>query len=1079
MKTTPIAKITRPVITHILPRKRLFQHLKSSRDKPIIWVSGPPGSGKTTLVASYLEACKIPCLWYQVDEGDADIATFFYYMSTAVKNAAPGIRKPLKLLTPEYLKGIPTFTRRYFEDLCTRVKTPFILVYDNYQEVPLNSEFHEMIIHGLDVVPKGVNVIVLSRKDSPPSFARFLVNNKMSVLGWNEIRFTMEESKEIFRIKGQETLSDEVFLQAHKKTGGWIAGLVLIMKSAGLKQLDYQALEALIPEEIFHYFAVEIFEKTDKEIQEFLLKTAFLPRVNAQMAEKLTGISISGKILSDLNRNNYFTERHSDYKPVYEYHPLFKDFLLSRARNSFTHDEVSAIQRNAAFLSKEAGWIEDAVTLAREAEDWEEFVKLILGQSQSFISGGRFKTLEEWIMSIPEEIMDKIPWLQYWLGICRMPFNPNESLPYFEKAFHQFKEQRDAAGIFLALSGVLDSISHSFSAFMQFDRWIPTFFELLSEYREFPSKDIEARVVNSMLYAFMLRQPQHPDYETWAERALSLTKDIADINIRIHTLAPLAGYRLFSGELSKAKLIIDLFRGIIQSSSVTQLALIWLKDEDAVYYRLTANFEECHKSATEGLKLASESGIHFMDHFLLGNGAAGALSTGEMATAKKYLHDLSLHLGKMPLWSECLYHTLETWSALLQKNLSKALSHADMALKLSDQIGMPQTEAIYHLGKALVMHELGKKSGALEHIAETRKICSSVKILQVEFRCLLAEAQFAFDRRDETSGLDFLRKAMSLGKEQGYVTTDFWIPSVMAKLCIKALEAGIEIEYVQDLIRRRNLIPEPPPIECENWPWAVKIHTLGQFGLFINGKPLQFPVKAHAKLLEMLKVLIAFGGRDINEYQLADTLWPEADGDKAHSAFSTSLHRLRQLLGNEKAIQVRGGRVSLDLRYCWVDAYAFERLLEQAESSGSIDLIGKAISLYKGAFLSDVDEVWVYPFREHLRSKFLREVERLGNIWEKDGQWDKAAHCYCRGLEVDNLSEGLYQRLMICYQQLGRRADAIEVYNRCRKTLHAVLGVEPSNKTEAIYKRIMQDVNVKKNSTLKTFSLWDPDEHSE
>jgi len=1079
MKTTPIAKITRPVITHILPRKRLFQHLNSSRDRPIIWINGPPGSGKTTLIASYLDAIKIPSIWYKVDEGDADIATFFYYMGIAAKKAAPGKLKSLPLLTPEYLQDIPTFTKRYFEDLCSFQKPPFAIIFDNYQEVPLNSEFHEMIVHGLDVIPKGVNVIVLSRKDSPPSFARFLVNNRMSILGWNEIRFTMEESKEIFRTKGRENISDEVFLQVHKKTGGWVAGLVLIMKSAGMKQLDYQALEALIPEEIFHYFAVEIFEKTDKEIREFLLKTAFLPRVNAQMAERLTSISISGKILSDLNQNNYFTERRSDYKPVYEYHPLFKDFLLSRARNSFTHVEVSAIQRNAALLSKEEGWIEDAVTLAREAEDWEEFVNLILSQSLSLISGGRFKTLEDWILSVPGEIKDKIPWLQYWLGVCRMPFNPNESLPYFEKAFHQFKNQRDAVGIFLSLSGVLDSISHSFSAFQRFDQWISIFYELLSEYKEFPSKEIEARVISSMLYAFMLRQPQHPDYETWSERALAITKDIGDINIRMHTLMPLVGYRLFSGELTIAKRLIDSFREQIQSSAVTQLALIWLKDEEAVHYRETANFEECHKSTTEGLKLASESGIHFMDHFLLGNGAAGALSTGETATAKKYLHDLSLYLGKMPLWAECHYHILETWYALLQRDPSKALSHADMALKFSDQIGMPQTEAIYHLGKALVMHELGKENEALEHLAHARKIYSSVRIFQVEFRCLLAEAQFAFDRGDEASGLDFMRKAMAIGKEQGYVTTDFWIPSVMAKLCVKALEAGIEIEYVQDIIRRRNLISDTPPFECENWPWAVKIYTLGQFGLFINGKPLQFPVKAHAKLLEMLKVLITFGGHDVSEYQLADTLWPEADGDKAHSAFSTSLQRLRQLIGNEKAIQVRGGRVSLDLRYCWVDAYAFEHLLEKAESNGTVHHIEKAVSLYRGSFLGNTDEVRFVPFRENLRSKFLRAAEKLGILMEKDDQWEKAIECYVKGLGVDNLAEGLYQRLMNCYERLGQKGDSLSVYHRCRKTLNAVLGIEPSSKTETIYKRIMQDINVKKNSTLKTFSLWDTDEHSE
>jgi ATP/maltotriose-dependent transcriptional regulator MalT len=50
------------------------------RERPVIWIAGPAGCGKTTLVSSYLEARGIPCLWDQIDQGDADPATFFYYL---------------------------------------------------------------------------------------------------------------------------------------------------------------------------------------------------------------------------------------------------------------------------------------------------------------------------------------------------------------------------------------------------------------------------------------------------------------------------------------------------------------------------------------------------------------------------------------------------------------------------------------------------------------------------------------------------------------------------------------------------------------------------------------------------------------------------------------------------------------------------------------------------------------------------------------------------------------------------------------------------------------------------------------
>ena len=116
----PIAKITRPIITGVLPRERPFHLLDSGLNRPVTWIAGPAGSGKTTLIASYLDARKLPCIWYQIDEGDADIATLFYYMGLAAEKTCPG-EKPLPLLTPEYLAGIPVFARRYFEELYGRL----------------------------------------------------------------------------------------------------------------------------------------------------------------------------------------------------------------------------------------------------------------------------------------------------------------------------------------------------------------------------------------------------------------------------------------------------------------------------------------------------------------------------------------------------------------------------------------------------------------------------------------------------------------------------------------------------------------------------------------------------------------------------------------------------------------------------------------------------------------------------------------------------------------------------------------------------------------------------------------------
>lgn len=64
-----------------------------AREFPVVWVSGLAGSGKTTLITSYLDSRHVPCLWYSIDRGDGDMATFFYYMGLAANFLAANYKQ--------------------------------------------------------------------------------------------------------------------------------------------------------------------------------------------------------------------------------------------------------------------------------------------------------------------------------------------------------------------------------------------------------------------------------------------------------------------------------------------------------------------------------------------------------------------------------------------------------------------------------------------------------------------------------------------------------------------------------------------------------------------------------------------------------------------------------------------------------------------------------------------------------------------------------------------------------------------------------------------------------------------------
>jgi DNA-binding SARP family transcriptional activator len=364
------------------------------------------------------------------------------------------------------------------------------------------------------------------------------------------------------------------------------------------------------------------------------------------------------------------------------------------------------------------------------------------------------------------------------------------------------------------------------------------------------------------------------------------------------------------------------------------------------------------------------------------------------------------------------------------------------------------------------MHELGKNKEAVDNLLHAYDSATRSKNKLQLFYIFLARSRFDFDEGKEASGISFLRKAFAIGSEEGIMHTSSEYPSNLSILCAKALEAGIEMEYVQEMIRIRKLTPEKPYLYLENWPWPLKIYTLGHFAILKDGQSVQFSRKVQQRPLSVLKAMIAFGGREVKEDYIMDALWPEADGDMAQQSSATNLHRLRQLLGYEGAIQRQEGKLTLNDRLCWVDTWAFEAIIEQADAllkkrkpESAFQLIEKAIGIYKGPFLvKEIDQPWTVSMAERLRNKFLRNVEKLGLHYQESNQWEKALDCYLKGLEIDDLAEEFYCGLMTCYHRLGRKTDVLGVYHRYQKTISSLPGFEPSAKIEAMHKNLIKNI---------------------
>jgi DNA-binding SARP family transcriptional activator len=1053
----PIAKVTCPASTGYFPRHRLYRLLDKARKTPVLWITGPPGCGKTALISSYIKSRRLPCLWYKVDEADADLATFFYYLGLAVGKAAPRKRKRLPLLTPERMPGLSVFAQRYFEDLSSMLPVPSLLVLDDCHRMREDSVFFETLREGISRLAPGIGTALISRNDPHPAFARDRANRHMEAFGWNDLRLTPEEVAGIARLQRKEKPAPELVKYLFERTDGWAAGLVLLLERTDKGRVEPRTIGQQVSAEIIDYFGSEIFRRLDEDRRDFLLRTAFLPRMTSSMAEKLTGVESAGSILSEMNRHNQFTKKYLQREPVYEYHDLFREFLLEQATGVFSGEKLAEIRKAAAALLEQAGYVEDAAVLFRGSGDWKALSQLILSQARSLVSQARYQTLLEWLGALPKEVLDDDPWLLYWKGVCLMPFSPEESRARFEEALGKFDARREASGVFRSWAGVVESIITPVENLTPLDGWISLLPRLLEKYDGLPPGEIGDEVTCSMYRALSFRQYPRADVELWTPRAIAVAQTTTDKRLKFMlTLSFLVSFQITKDTREAERLFASL-REMLRQPDATPLMRLSVDMVEAVLLVLCAQYERCLRVTTEGLAFAENMGVHVVDAFLQVYSAEAAQNLRDFETANRFLDQLAATLDTMKPLPLGQYHHLAASEALHRRDLARAAFHSRECVRLWDESGFTTHIHAAWILAARVHHALHEDEDAFRLVAETRRNGYEIRNFYGVWASYLTEAYFHLERNDDAAAIAPLRKGLQVGRETGLFGASLEMQDIFEKASVKALKEGIEVDYVRELIRRNRLAPDPANPDLEQWPWPVKVYTLGRFGLLVDDRPVKFGRKVQQKPLALLKALVALGGREVPEAVLAEFLWPEADGDLAHHSFEVALSRLRKLLGTEDALVLREGRLSLSNRHCWVDVWAFARFLGQAEKARkegkgteAIRQFEKALSLYTGPFLQSEEMTCAASPREKLRSGFLRAVAHLGRCYEDRERWEEAVSCYGKGIEADDLAEELYRRLMVCHIRQGREAEALSVYRRCRKTLSSVLGVDPSAETRSI-----------------------------
>jgi LuxR family maltose regulon positive regulatory protein len=1052
-KPQQLAKLSRPRLYDAVLRERLFMLLDEKRKHPAIWITGPPGSGKTTLVCSYLEDRKLRGIWYQVDAGDGDLSTFFYYLTEAAK-ALPSRKKPLPLLTPEYLPDVPGFARRYFRELFSRLPDAGILVLDNFQEAA-QGVLDQVIGIAVSEVPGSMALMVISRAEPLAEFSKHLPNERLVVLGWDELKLRFDEARAIASARTE--LDVHTLKVLFEKSDGWAAGLTLMLERSRRDKPASADIGTASREAVFNYFAAQIFNTANAETRETLIRTSVFSSFSLQLAERISANPQAGKLLDELCQRQLFTYRRGTGEPRYQYHDLFREFLLQRMREALNSRDQQALMREAAILLAGHGAHEEAFHMYVLSADWPAATDLVYRFAPALLAQGRFRTLQEWILAHGDDRVQGNSWLLYWLGNASMQTDLAKAGELLARAFESFGAEHDPIGQCLCAAELIRVQYYQYDNFEPLDIWIAAFDRLLETTLTFPDPASEMKVCSALGLALSARQPGHPRLPKMLARTADLLDADIDVNQKVAAGMALFIHYTIANQLPQAQHIIEKVSPLLASPEVTALNRVyWWLQLGYYHFRRAANVE-AEQAWEEADKFTEEHGLRQTDFIGRCFRAFHFAAKFDYRKGQEVLDGLEAKVTDARPSMGALYNLARCLLEMSRENGMDAAHYGRLALACALRTGRPFYRIGWRAQVAAALAMAGEHEAAEQLVEDAWRESEGTWLASYRSNLLMARAYSAIRQGLTKRAHESIREMLRIARENdswAYLRT---APSVKDVVLEEALAAGIEVPFVQMMVRRFEM--RPRRLDIEAWPWPVKVYSLGEFRIEVDGLALTFSRKAPKKPLALLKAIIAFGGRNVPEQKLVDALWPDEDVNSARESLTVSLHRLRKLLVHSDAVQLVEGQISLDPSLCWIDAWGFERATSesdrQPEKSAAADPVWR---MYRGHFLAEeIDASWALSMRERLRGQFLRYISTVGRRHEEAGSLDVAVLLYQKGIEADDLAEELYQGLMRCHMRLDRRAEGMAAYRRLRQTLSVTLGISPSTQSEQLFKSLKGD----------------------
>lgn len=452
-------KLSPPRADVIIPRPRLKTVLDQAVfSRALTLISAPAGYGKTTLVSEW--ARSVRSAWLSLDRYDNDPVRFWGSILCALQQLNPTCGSLLVGTLPVHVRPdirIRAFVTGLINEILSCMPEPFVLVLDDLHEIhdPLICQSLDYLLQHL---PPQMHLIVATRQDPPLGLSRLRAGGQLMELRLGNLRFTCPETLIFLKDALACQLSEADLLALHARSEGWAAGLRILVDSLNTLS-DESDRSAWIAELrsaerlVFDYLAEEVLNRQNPALRSFLLETSILAELTPARCTAVTGRAEAGALLEELYHRNLFLVQVSSQEQspaqfstpllAYRYHTLFADFLRSRLEQ-----EASQFCCELHARAAETETVpERVIAHYLAAKSWQPAARWIDRYGANLLVSGQLRLLQDWIMTLPEEVCLVYPRLSWLLGACAVQLGDVHNIqPDLERAAQDFETCGDVQG---------------------------------------------------------------------------------------------------------------------------------------------------------------------------------------------------------------------------------------------------------------------------------------------------------------------------------------------------------------------------------------------------------------------------------------------------------------------------------------------------------------------------------------------------------------------------------------------------------------------------------------------------------